>query len=205
MRALTLEAFQPDPDPDPSSRTKQTLARALKSAQEEGYRQGFSDGAAASASEHAASEAVLREQFVEALRDAALAHAAVRSDIMAAFFTVAERVFRQFAVTVAQSLAPQEVVAHLRRAAEQAPDATLIVAAAPELAERLRGFLEDEAIAAEIVADPRLTPLEAQIRWENGFDRIDFDSALEAIERLLENTRQSIGAQDHADRRLGHG
>ena len=197
MRALKLQSISPGEE----ERVARSAAReaVLKATFERGYAEGFAAGAEASADEHSAAQDQLRIQFVEALKDAELSHAEARHDVLRAIYPTIEALIKRMAPVLAEGSAHLEIMEHIERALEHAPAGELVVVCAPDLEQGLKVALENRAVGVQVETDASLTPLEARLKWAEGFDHIDFDQPLKQIEGILARFRNVLMAPDAAE------
>lgn len=192
MAALRLDEFAPDRRDDTLVQHREAVARQVAEAYRDGHAKGFAQGAEASAHEHAEQQDQLRGQFIEAVRDSQMTHQAAQRLVVASLLPV----FEKLVTALAPDLAAAGLASGLRRqlasALEMRPKATPRIACAPELASGLTGALAEWEGRYEIETDPRLTPLEARLHWEDGFDVIDLARSLAQMQTIIAGFRSAM-------------
>jgi flagellar biosynthesis/type III secretory pathway protein FliH len=190
MSSIKFETIRPDVQD--SVDTAERMMKRLRTAFEEGRRRGFVEGTAASAEEHASAQDQLRSQFLEALNDQRLSHQEARSEVTRTILPAIQALVSKLAPSLARAGLPGIVDEVLTAALANAPASRPIIHCAPELADGLRNGLERHMDSFEISGDPRLTPLEARVSWDEGFTNIDLQSCVEAIEAGIVSLSQSL-------------
>ncbi|QHQ36804.1 hypothetical protein [Algicella marina] len=187
MSRVQLEVFSPGSEAAMAKR--ENLAQKVAEAYREGQARGFAQGAEQSAREHAEAQDQLRLQFIEALRDAQLQQVAAQQHVLQSVFPLIETFLKTLAPHLAEAGLLHEVESRLRDVLASRPDLEPVITCAPELESGIRTTLTGMSGEFTLRPDPRLTPLEARLAWDDGFDRIDFTSCLEAITLQIDEFR----------------
>ncbi|MEO0387180.1 MAG: hypothetical protein AAF281_06570 [Pseudomonadota bacterium] len=198
MPNVKLEVFTPGAEA--TEDRKRELARRIAEAYREGHGKGFAQGAEASAREHAEAQDQLRAQFVEALRDAQLTQSLAQREVIASLLPILEALTRALAPTLADAGFLAALEDRLRAALNTRPDPAPRVHCAPELEAGVRAALSQFSDRFELVPDTSLTPLEARLFWEDGFDEIDLDTCLDAMRDTIAAFRDAaLGQTDRKE------
>ena len=190
MPSIRFETISPSNQE--SAESAERMMKRLRTAFEEGHRRGFTEGAAASAKEHAEAQDQLRSQFIEALNDQRLSHQEARTEVTKTMLPVVQTLVQKLAPSLARAGLPGIIDDVLATAMSDAPESRPVIHCAPELAEGIRQRLSQSSDAFEISDDPRLTPLEARVSWNEGFTHIDLQSCMERIEAGLSDFAGSL-------------
>jgi|GEM_PF-6307689 len=165
----------------------EALDTQLKAAWAEGHAAGQQAGAEAAAKAHAEDQARLRQSLVEAIQDRKQENIEVQQNVL--------RDIGPFVRTLIGHLTPRLAVTgladHIGGAVAAAlaarPDPVPVVRCSPETAEALEIALADWE-GLRLTADPALTPLEAEVHWDNGYDSINISTLLNQLDTALEAT-----------------
>jgi flagellar biosynthesis/type III secretory pathway protein FliH len=180
MSSIKFETFSPVEAETTASAEK--MMQRMRSAFEEGRRRGFAEGAAASAEEHAAAQDQLRSQFIESLNDQRIGHEEARLEVTKTILPTLQALVTKLAPTLARAGLTGIVEDTLSEALRAAPASRPVIHCAPELAEGIRQALANTDGGFAITPDPRLTPLEARVTWDEGFTHIDLQACIDRIE-----------------------
>ncbi len=183
--ALNLETFTPERI-NQASRPLPTL-EALRMVEQDAYERGVRDGAEASAREHMQSQTTIRTQFVEALLDERMTQQAIVLSVTRDMLATFESVVRTILPELADHALVETLKTQLDGALSACPDTKPILSCAPELVPGVEAALVDWSGEMEIRSDPKLTPLEAKLAWDNGFDHIDLQSLTENMLTQIQN------------------
>ena len=189
MSSLKLEVFTPGASD--IERRQEDIARRVAEAYREGHGKGFAQGAEASAREHAEAQDQLRSQFIEALRDAQLTHTLAQREVIESIFPLLEAMTETLSPILAESGLITELDALLRRALDSRPEIRPRITCAPELEKGVRLALSHFAERFDLEPDSRLTPLEARLHWDDGFDEINFQACLDAMQESITRFREA--------------
>jgi flagellar biosynthesis/type III secretory pathway protein FliH len=191
MSAFRLQTFSPrleqarEPAPAPLPSSPALTEEDLAQAREEGYAQGFLDAQAEATASLLADDTRLSAEFVEALSDARLTNEAARRHVMAGLAPMVEAVCRAIAPALAEAGLAAEIAARVERAFLAAPDAVPRLRCAPEIVERVAAVFAERELAAVIEAAPELLRREAELSWDDGYDRIDLDACVAEVAACL--------------------
>ncbi len=177
------EAQAPDP---------KQMARQLSELRKQAYEEGFRAGAEASAAEHAERQDQLRAGLVEAMLDCRQGHVEARAAVLGSLAPVLVNMVAALVPQMAPLGLSSEVVAAVGRALSHCPDTTVTVRCAAETEAALAKALSTTEGNVVIRPDPRLTPLEVRLDWDDGFDRIDTGRVVGEIHDLIEATLSGI-------------
>lgn len=197
MAALKYETFAPESGGQEA--TSVETARQVAQAYRDGHAKGFAQGAEASAREHADAQDQLRGQFIEALRDSQMTHSGAQQTILKSFFPVVEALVQSLAPKLATEGLFAQLLEHLETALEARPDIKPVIACAPELAAGVRSALATWDGKFDVQEDSRLTPLEASLNWDDGFDHINMDRALEEVSQAVSKFNTLIQTETDED------
>ncbi len=162
------------------------LDRRLRAAWEEGHAQGVAEGTDAAARTHAESQTQLRAALIEALRDAAVTQQAAQAAVLAGIAPAVAQVVRELAPRLARAGVEERVAEALETALAERPAPAPVLRCAKEDAAGLEAALAHLDGAWRIEVDPRFCPLEAELHWDEGFDRIDLAAAVRALDAALD-------------------
>jgi len=176
---LKLKVFSPQGE-DPEDE-KQVSEAEVEAARQAGFEAGFAEGAAASAEEHANAQDQLRAGFLEILRDGQMVRAEAQAQVMQGILPLVVSLVEHLAPTLARAGLAGHVETCLSRALSERPDLKPILCCAPEARAALERALVDWSGKYKFRTDPKLTPLEVELHWDDGFDRIDLASAIDAV------------------------
>lgn len=192
MNGLKLEEFAPGAEMEMAKR--ENLAQKVAEAYREGHARGFAQGTEASAKEHAAAQDQLRAQFVEALRDAQLEQAEAQSTVLTSLLPLMENLTRSLAPALAEAGLVTSLETQLKTVLAKRPEAVPVIFCAPELATGLKTALSHLEGQFRITEDAQLTPLEARLHWDNGFDEINLEACLTSMRAHIEQFTRATRA-----------
>jgi flagellar biosynthesis/type III secretory pathway protein FliH len=197
MSALKLASF--DFAPDQASERKTSAAQVM-AARQEGFEDGFRQGAEASAREHAERQDQLRAQMVEALLDIHHIQAELGARQLASMNQVLQRIVGTMLPPLAASALLPGVANLLREAFDSAPSAQLVLRCAPDTLPALQALAATTQGRVAFRPDPRLTPLEIRLEWDDGFDGLNLDrlayEIVAAVERFSELATEVLMPED---------
>lgn len=197
MALLQLETFSPLGATETSA--SQETAKLIAKAYRDGHAKGFQQGADESAREHAEVQDQLRGQLIEALRDDAMEQHAAQTAAVASLLPVIDAMVNTLAPALAEAGFAEQLTTHLRTALDHRPNLRPVLHCAPEAAATLQAALTDWPVASEVVEDNRLTPLEAKLHWDDGFDHIDLDRCLAEMTESIARFRQALAPDQNED------
>ena len=180
-----LKEFAPSPSGDGTG--IEVRHRDVKQAYEDGYEAGVLDGAKASAREHADRQDQLRAQFIETLRDQALAREEVIVAVQRDIWPLIETLITRLAPEAAAKGLLDHATARIQAALQTRPASKPVLRCAAETESILAAVQDAVSGEFDIEQDPGLTPLEIQVHWDDGFDHIDLDTSLARIFEALED------------------
>ncbi len=183
MGNLKLEVFSPGAEMEMAKR--EHIAQKVAEAYREGHAKGFAQGSEASAREHAEAQDQLRIQFVEALRDAQMSYAEAQTAVVASLIPVVRALTEGLAPSLAEAGLITELERQLKNVLEARPDLVPRISCAPELAAGIKAALPHFSERYTVDQDPRLTPLEARLAWDDGFDEIDIEACLSEMRKAV--------------------
>lgn len=185
MSVFRLQTFAPA-DARPDDRRKGGDRRRDAEAQaEEIYRGGFLAGQSAATESFLEDQARLSSELIEALGDARLTNEAARQHVAASLAPVVEALFAALTPSLLEAGTVPEIVGLVERALAAAPNARPRLRCAPELGEPVRRLLAERGIEARVEEAPELLPREAQVFWDQGYDRLDLDACIAQIRECL--------------------
>ena len=214
-RKLRLEEFVPPEaerlagNPDLiEEMEREALEAQIEVAWREGYEAGVRSGTETAARVHAEAQDQLRSALIEAIAEGRQSHV----EAQAAVLSGAGQVFARLVHLVTPLLAKAGLAEHAAAAVSDAlrsrPDAIPVVRCAPETTLALENALaaritqlqsaRTPEIPYRVEADPRLSPLEAEVHWDDGFDAIALEPVLAQISEALE-TLSANAATPHED------
>ena len=180
MCPIKLETFATQ-DADQTASSEKVMRR-IRTAYDEGHSRGFTEGAAASAQEHADAQDQLRSQFLESFNDQRLSHQEARYEVTKSILPTLQALISKLAPSLAQAGLAGIVEDVLNEAMQSAPDTHPVLQCSPDLEVGIRNALERYEGKFEIAPDPRLTPLEARVIWDDGFTHIDLQHCIDSID-----------------------
>lgn len=183
MAALKFETFPPAGATESSA--SQETSKLLAQAYRDGHSKGFAQGSEESAREHADAQEQLTAQFIEALKDREIDHSATQRSVIASLFPLLDAIVTTLSPNLAEVGFLDLVRTSLSVALDSRPSIKPSLKCAPELVETVEKAFADWKGEFEIVVDNRLTPMEAQVHWEDGFDHIDLDSTLAEMKQSI--------------------
>ena len=197
MKTVLLQEFTPDgapgPEPEPAG---ESLDEQLASAWADGHAAGVQDGTEASAAAHAESQETLRAELVEVLRDQQIRRQEAQAAVLRGVGPAVTAVIHRLAPRLAEAGLAEHVATALDEALETRPDPAPVIRCAAESAQGLERALAASTGRFAVETDPRLTPLEVELHWRDGFDSIDIAGLLAAIDRALETALSPPGNRD---------
>lgn len=202
---LRFEVFTPADAPEQSA-VPDYEAR-LRRAWEDGHAAGFVAGAEAAARENAERQDQLRARMVEVLKDAILDRNAAQAQILGRIWPTVAALVGTLTPGLARAGFLELAERSLQEALRSRPTPHPTLQCAPEDEPALRLVLQKHEGLFTLAVDPVLTPLEAELHWADGFDRIDVNAVatdiLKAIgdlspevDRAPDATAASSGAHD---------
>lgn len=200
MSSIKFETFSPV-EAETTANAEKMMQR-MRSAFDEGRRRGFAEGAAASAEEHAAAQDQLRSQFLESLNDQRMSHEEARLEVTRTILPTLQALVEKLAPTLARAGLSGIVEETLTEAMRTSPASRPIIHCAPELAEGINSALDRFDDNFDIAADPRLTPLEARVTWDEGFTHIDLQACIGRIEAGIASFADALNHAEE-DRNVG--
>ena len=171
MTALRLRTISPA-DALPAS---SALQRKMSDVREQAYQDGYLAGQAAAIESQMQDQSRLSSHLVEAINDASLTNEAARRHVAQSLGPMIEALFRAIAPALGERGVAVEIARLAENAANRTPEAKPQIKCAEEVAETLRSVLDQRGIAAQICIDPALLPGEAEVRWDQGVDRLDIE------------------------------
>jgi hypothetical protein len=198
MSAFRLQTFAPEPDDGP-----RLSGRELAALREESYRAGWLAGQAAATEAHLDEQARLTSELVEALCDARLTNEAARRHVAASLAPLARAIVAALTPALAEAGLAAEAVARVEAALAAAPEARPRLRVAPELAGVIRGLLAERGLVATVEIGPELTPREAVLHWDQGYDHIDLDACADELRACVAAHLEPDGEERHDVRRAG--
>lgn len=183
MAALKFETFAPAGATETSA-SKET-GKLLAQAYRDGHSKGFAQGSEESAREHADAQGQLTAQFIESLKDRELDHNAAQRSVITSLFPLLDAIVGALSPNLAEIGFLDAIRTSLSTALDSRPGAKPSLKCAPELVETVNKAFAEWQGEFEIVVDNRLTPLEAQVHWEDGFDHVDLDGALAEMKQCI--------------------
>ncbi|WP_112320722.1 hypothetical protein [Oceanibium sediminis] len=187
--ALKLQEFLPGEGAHPAPDTPD-IAAVRAEAFKEGYAQGSADGTKAAAEAHAEAQDQLRAALVERLHDQYLSRNEVEASILAGITPFVSALIDHLSPRLTQAGLADQVASAVAHALDARPDAKPILRCSEESLPGLQSALSDW-VGLKVVADPRLTPLEAEVHWDDGFDAIDLSGVLARIDAAFEAFAQN--------------
>ncbi len=185
MKSVLFQEFAPDGAPTqdlPGESVDRQLARAWA----EGHATGAREGAEASAAAHAESQDVLRAELVEVLRDQQIHRREAQAAVLRGVAPAVTAVVRRLAPRLAETGLAEHLGAALDEAFGARPEPVPVIRCAAESAQGLELALAGRSGHFRVETDPRLTPLEAELHWQDGFDAIDMNGLMTAIDQALD-------------------
>lgn len=199
MTPYRLRTF--DPAEDEARARALELERALAEAREEARAAGFLAGKAAAAEAYLADQARLTAELIETLADARLTNEAARRHVAASLAPVIENLCAAITPALAETGLFAEITRLVARAIEAAPAALPRLRCAPEVAPAIARLLSERGLDAEVKADATLSPREARVAWDQGYDHLDLDACVARIQEILAAQLGSGAAPEEEERR----
>lgn len=181
-RPVVLQIFSPDVHEEPASPEPADLEKRLAEAWEAGHEAGVQAGTEAAAKVHAEAQDQLRAALVETIGDQRLAQVEVQARVLGGVAPLIHDLVTRLAPALAQAGLADRIMTEIETALRTRPEPLPIIRCAEESVEQLEIALHG-AGPITIKGDPRLTPLEAEVHWDDGFEAIDLGAA---IDRMLE-------------------
>lgn len=197
MASLRFETFSPDGDTETSN--SQEAAKQLAKAYRDGHAKGFIQGAEESAREHAEAQDQLRSQLIEALKDGQMTRQEAQASVTKSLFPLIDALVKALAPSLVDIGFPTELSDQLRKALEGRPNTKPVVRCAPDLVAPLEQSLSDWSGSFEVIPDTALTPHQAKIHWDDGFDHIDLDGCMTEIRQCLDRFSQSVAVDQEQE------
>lgn len=201
MSRFTLQTFAPE--------TAQAAAAPITKAdldalREEAYGEGFLAGQTAATEAALAERNRLTSDFIEAISDARLTNEAARRHVTATIAPMTAALCAALSASLADAALAAEIRACVERALRAVPEARPRLRCAPELAPVIGALLEARGVAAMIETAPELLPREAELHWDEGFDRIDIDAcAAEIAACVASHLNAALREAEHEGRPNG--
>ena len=177
------------------------IERRLAEARAEARAEGYLDGQAAAAEAYLADQARLNAELIEALADSRLTNEAARRHVAASLAPVIEHLCAAITPALAETGLFEEIVRLVARAIETAPAALPRLRCAPEVAPAIARVLNARGLDAEVRGDPALSPREARLAWDQGYDHLDLDACVERIHAVLAAQLRPEEAPETGERR----
>lgn len=199
MNGYRFETFEPQA----RGRHPTAAERRLEADREEAYHAGFMAG------QSMATEAYLDEQnrltsaLIEAIGDARVTNEAARHHVASSVFPMIEAIATAIAPALADAGLAQEIARLVERALAHVPEARPRLRCAPEVVETVAACLADRGLAATVEEGPDLLPREAELHWDQGYDRLDLDACLAQIRACIASHLGSNEGEDDDPRRYG--
>lgn len=184
MSKVQLQVFSPGAELAIAQR--ESVAQKVAEAYRDGHSKGFAQGAEASAREHADAQDQLRSQFIEALQDGQASHQEAQARVIQSLGPLLGAMVDVLAPRLAEAGLKAEISAELETLMRTRPDVAPVLVCAPELAVGLKNVLEARGTPFHLREDPGMTPLEARIGWDDGFDTFDMSACLEAMKAKID-------------------
>ena len=181
---LKLQTFPPDGHKMPSKLPE--YEEKLRQAWAAGHARGVHDGAEASAREYADAQDQLRAALIESLSDSLQTRIASQNSVVSAIWPIVSSLVRKLAPALAAAGFAIQIREVVETALKSRPKPRPSVHCSPESYEAISQSLSDWDGEFEIVTDYTLTPLEGQVYWNDGFDRVCLDQVVEDINGLLQ-------------------
>ncbi|MHA3978350.1 FliH/SctL family protein [Halovulum sp. GXIMD14794] len=183
-RPVVLQIFSPDLDEEPLAPEPDDIGRQLAEAWERGHAAGIQAGTEAAAKVHAEAQDQLRAALVETIGDQRMAQVEVQARVLADIAPMIRNLVARLAPELARAGLADQVAAEVETALRTRPEPAPIIRCSVESVAQLELALRDFG-AISIQADPRLTPLEAEVHWDDGFEAIDFGAAIARLDAAL--------------------
>lgn len=177
------------------------IERRIAEAREEAHAQGYLEGRAAAAETYLADQARLNADLIEALADSRLTNEAARRHVAASLAPVIENLCAAITPALAETGLFDEIARLVARAIETAPAALPRLRCAPEVAPAIAQVLNARGLDAEVRGDATLSPREARIAWDQGYDHLDLDACVEKIHAVLAAQLRPEEAGEAGERR----
>ena len=190
MAALKFDTFTPDGVSE--TNREDDAATLIAQAFQDGHAKGFAQGCEESAREHADTQEQLRSQLIEVIKDHEQDHAQAQRGVITSLLPLVDNMVKTLAPNLAASGFMHELHEHLQAAIDSRPSAVPVITCAPELVSEIQAAFATWSGAFEVRGDNRMTPLEAQIRWDDGFDHIDLDRCLAELTQSIARFQQSL-------------
>lgn len=186
-RPVLLQVFSPaaEPAPNAANNSGPSIEKQLADAWEAGHAAGVQAGTEAAAKVHAEAQDQLRAALVEAIRDQKLEQTEVQTRILGGIVPLVRQLIDRLAPGLARAGLADHVAEEVERALRERPDPAPQIRCAEEAREGLEQALAARKLACTVVVDPRLTPLEAQVQWHDGFEAIDLGGAVARLDQAL--------------------
>jgi len=177
--AARLSTFVPKDSPTASLRDSE--AQQAKAAYDAGYEAGVQAGAEAVARDFAERQDQLTAQFLELISDQRAERTEAQAQVLTRVAVLLETIVARLAPALARTGLAGRINDHVARALATRPDAMPEIHCAPDTVAALAPLVEMHPAQFRVIADPMLTPVEARVSWDDGFDRIDPNPLLEAL------------------------
>ena len=178
--ARRLETYMPSDQDNRSARDLR--ASEIKQAWDKGYEAGVIAGAEAAAEDFAARQDQLSARLVEAVADLHTERAEAQSQLFAQLAPFLSELVETLAPALARAGLVSRVDTRLSEALATRPAAMPEIRCAPETVAALAPLAADHPASFQVREDPTLTPLEAQVVWDDGLDHL---TSLPLIEDLI--------------------
>ncbi|MSU91779.1 hypothetical protein GE300_19570 [Rhodobacteraceae bacterium 2CG4] len=193
-RPVLLQVFSPSAAPaaQPANGPGPDVERQLAEAWDAGHAAGVQDGTEAAAKVHAEAQDQLRAALVEAIRDQRHGQLESQARILSGIAPLVRTLVARLAPGLARAGLADHVAEEVERALRERPDPAPTIRCAEESLPGLQQALAALGADCAVTADARLTPLEAQVHWDDGFQTIDLGGAVARLDRALAATAAPI-------------
>ena len=201
---LKLAEFGPDPlreeRPAPE-RPIRSVTEQLTEAHDEGYGKGFKDGVRTTTDALSTQQQKLDAAVLEAISDAELTAHAARTTALASLEPLVKAIAgAAMAANDADRLAGI-IADHLDHLRARAQPPELVLTVHPDHAEANVPTLADAGLKATLRTDDSVARLQAQVHWNNGFDRLDLAACQDNIDAAIATFFTSDKGETDHDRR----
>jgi len=206
MSAFRLQTFSPRPPPSAQPNHPVLTEADLERVRDAAYREGFLAAQTEITAAFRDDETRLASDLVEALNDARLTNEAARRHVMNGLAPTVAALCGAISPALAAAGFGAEIAARVERALFAAPDARPRLRCAPELVATLEALLAERGLSATIEAAPGLSTREAELYWDEGFDKIDLDACVAEVGACLaSHLARPADTADHDNEGDDHG
>jgi flagellar biosynthesis/type III secretory pathway protein FliH len=156
----------------------------LQARWDDGYESGYQAGAAAAAQSHAEDQARLTANLVESLTDLQQTRQESLLSTLASAHALIRAVITQLTPRLAELGLADQVSAAVSTALESCPAPAPLIRCAPEAMTALQNALRDWE-GLRLQPDPAMTPHEAEVHWDDGFDAINVTGLIRHVDTAL--------------------